>query len=62
MTKYKSENYNKTKKGKIMINKQELHDIFLKLRAGDTSQFELLYIFAIICAKYQQNRKNATSK
>ena len=26
-----------------MINKQELHDIFLKLRAGDTSQFELLY-------------------
>ncbi len=30
-------------KGKIMINKQELHDIFLKLRAGDTSQFELLY-------------------
>ena len=43
LTKYKSENYNKTKKGKIMINKQELHDIFLKLRAGDTSQFELLY-------------------
>lgn len=26
-----------------MINKQKLHDIFLKLRAGDTSQFELLY-------------------
>lgn len=26
-----------------MINKQELHDIFLKLQSGDTSQFELLY-------------------
>ena len=26
-----------------MINKQELHYIFSKLRAGDTSQFELLY-------------------
>ena len=26
-----------------MINKQELHDIFLKLRASDISQFELLY-------------------
>ena len=25
------------------MNKQELHDIFFKLRAGDTSQFELLY-------------------
>ena len=26
-----------------MMNKQELHDIFLKLRAGDTAKFELLY-------------------
>ena len=33
-----------------------------ELRVCDTSQFELLYIFAIICAKHQQNRKNATSK
>ena len=43
LTSCKSYNYNRIKKGKIMIDKQELHKIFSEMRKGNNSQFEILY-------------------
>ena len=43
LTTCKSYNYNRIKKGKIMIDKQELHKIFSEMRKGNNSQFEILY-------------------
>ena len=39
LTTCKSYNYNRIKKGKIMIDKQELHKIFSEMRKGNNSQF-----------------------
>ena len=43
LTSCKNYNYNRIKKGKIMIDKQELHKIFSEMRKGNNSQFEILY-------------------
>ena len=43
LTSCKSYNYNRIKKGKIMIDKQELHKIFSEMRKGNNSQLEILY-------------------
>lgn len=43
LTSCKSYNYNRIKKGKIMIDKKELHKIFSEMRKVNNSQFEILY-------------------